>query len=215
MAVNLTHGIAANVTLTQASSQNSNIIAFASGAVVALIVAIIGAYVNYIVAKRTIDASVRNTDKTINATLEATNKTINTTLEATKETIASTIQNANNAIEHDKFRMKENERQEKAKVLRDERKQAYIQFIKYVVKTDIGNRSRRDPAIDVEKYVDEYAGAIAALKLLSPKIADLIIYMHQKYLLEDETKFTEEWGKLSNELYTEIIPKMKDELDKG
>lgn len=103
MDVNLTHAIAANVTLLQPLSHNSDTFnAFLSGAFVTLVVTIIGAIANYKIAQKNIKASVENTDKTITATLESINKTMATSLEITNET-----------IKQEKFKMQEEERQEK------------------------------------------------------------------------------------------------------
>jgi mannitol-specific phosphotransferase system IIBC component len=58
MDVNLTHAIAANITLMQPSSQNnSTLLAFVSGALVTLVVAFITAYVSYKIARENINAS--------------------------------------------------------------------------------------------------------------------------------------------------------------
>jgi hypothetical protein len=107
----------------------------------------------------------------------------------------------------------QNRKNEAVRIQREERKQTYIQFIKYVVKTDIGNRYQSvEPPIDREKYVDEYACSISALVLLSPEISDRIIDLHKKYKLEDEAKFLDEWEKLSDELKTEVFPLMQAEM---
>jgi hypothetical protein len=111
MDINLTHAIAANVTLAQAqtSSLDPTLVAFLSGVVVALIVALIGSGINYKIAQKNIEASAKNNKDA----LEASIKNSKDTLEGTNRTIESTLENTRATIEHDKFKMVEEERREK------------------------------------------------------------------------------------------------------
>jgi len=108
MDVNLTH--VANVTLTQPVGNHSDLstalIAFAGGALVAIIAGLVSYYTN----KKTIDASLTSTRETNEATNQNTIRTINASLQSTRET-----------IEQEKSKMLEEELQEK----RNKRHEAY------------------------------------------------------------------------------------------
>lgn len=114
MNASLTHEIIGNITLRQPSIQNSDtFIAFLSGAGVTLIVAIIGAYVNYKIAQNTVNTSVLNVNKTITASINNTDKSIQSAQEMTSKTVTASLECTIKTIEQDRFKLHVAERQEK------------------------------------------------------------------------------------------------------
>ena len=108
-------------------------------------------------------------------------------------------------------REERNRNEERQKKLRDDRKEAYIQFIKYINKADVRSNAKQAPPFDIEKDFDEFNSFCSVMILFSPKIAKIIREIVNKHS-SNEKNLSEDWKNVSREFKAEVLPIMQEEL---
>jgi hypothetical protein len=109
-------------------------------------------------------------------------------------------------------REERNRYEDRQKILWDQRRQAYIQFICYMTMTDaIVGSKHNAPSIDNEKYLADFVNCSSGIMLLSPNIGKCILDIFNK-MVDNMANFEEKWKITSKEIKVKVVPLMQAEL---